>query len=256
MADVGELAGKVALVTGAGSGIGRASALAFARAGARVAVSDVDVARGEDTVNAIQADGGEAMFCRADVAVSGDVVALLRNTVEAFGGLDCAHNNAGIEGPRAALHDYTEEAWDRVLAVNLRGMWLCMQHEIRQMLLQGGGSIVNTASVAGLIGSASGICAYNVSKHGVVGLTRTVALEYARRGIRVNAVCPGFVTTPMLDRLLGGDDALTARFAAAQPLGRFAMPEEIAAAVVWLSSDAASYVTGLAMPVDGGYTVQ
>ena len=175
---------------------------------------------------------------------------------DAYGRLDCAHNNAGIEGARAALHEYPAEAWDRVLAVNLTGLWRCMQQEIRQMLAQGGGAIVNTASVAGLVGSVSGICAYNASKHGVVGLTQTAALEYARRGIRVNAVCPGFVVTPMLDRLLGGDAALTARFAAAQPTGRYATPEEIAAAVVWLCSDAASYVTGLAMPVDGGYLAQ
>jgi NAD(P)-dependent dehydrogenase (short-subunit alcohol dehydrogenase family) len=252
----GYVDGKVALVTGAGSGIGRASAEAFARAGARVVAADLDAASGEETVARIGAAGGEALFVRADVSVAAEVAALVGRAIDAYGRLDCAHNNAGIEGVRAALHEYPEDAWDRVLAVNLKGIWLCMQHEIGQMLRQGGGAVVNTASVAGLIGSVSGICAYNASKHGVVGLTKTAALEYAKQGIRVNAVCPGFVTTPMLERAFGGDAPLMARFAAAQPTGRYAAPEEIAAAVVWLCSDAASYVTGLAMPVDGGYVAQ
>jgi NAD(P)-dependent dehydrogenase (short-subunit alcohol dehydrogenase family) len=250
------LAGKVALVTGGGSGIGRASALAFAREGARVVVADADADGGEETLTQVRRAGGDGLFVSADVSDAAAVAALVGRTVETYGRLDCAHNNAGIEGARAALHEYPVEAWDRVLAVNLTGLWQCMQHEIRQMLRQGRGAIVNTASVAGLIGSVSGICAYNASKHGVVGLTKTAALEYARRGIRVNAVCPGFVTTPMLDRLLGGDAVLAERFAAAQPIGRYAAPEEIAEAVVWLCSDAASYVTGLIMPVDGGYVAQ
>ena len=253
---MGTLEGKVVLVTGGASGIGRATALAAAHAGARIVVAEMDAAGGNATVEAIQAADGEALFVRADVSVASEVAALVGRAVGAYGRLDCAHNNAGVEGPRAALHEYPEEAWDRVLAINLKGIWLCMQHEIRQMLQQGRGAIVNTASVAWLIGSSSGICAYNASKHGVVGLTRTAALEYAKRGIRVNAVCPGFVATPMLDRLLGGDAAVAARFAAAQPIGRYAAPEEIAGAVVWLLSEAASYVTGLAMPIDGGYAAQ
>ena len=252
----GSLAGKIALVTGGGSGIGRASALAFAREGAQVIVADTDAAGGEETLAQIRQAGGDGLAIRADVTDAADVAALVERAVAAYGRLDCAHNNAGIEGPRAALHEYPEEAWDRVLAVNLTGVWRCMRREIRQMLAQGGGAIVNTASVAGLIGSSSGICAYNASKHGVVGLTKTAALEYARRGIRVNAVCPGLVETPMLGRLFGGDAALAERFAATQPTGRYATPEEVAAAVVWLCSDAAAYVTGLAMPIDGGYVAQ
>jgi NAD(P)-dependent dehydrogenase (short-subunit alcohol dehydrogenase family) len=252
----GQLTGKVALVTGGGSGIGRATALAAAREGARLVVADADPAGGEETVGAVRAAGGEALFVRADVSVAAEAGALVGRTVAVYGRLDCAHNNAGVEGPRAPLHAYAEAAWDRVMAVNLKGTWLCMQHEIRQMLEQGGGAVVNTASVAGLIGSSSGICAYNASKHGIVGLTRTAALEYAKSGVRVNAVCPGLVATPMTDRLFGGDAALAARFAAALPTGRSAAPEEVAAAVVWLCSDAASYVTGVAMPVDGGYLVQ
>lgn len=250
------LTGKVALVTGGASGIGRASALAFAEAGARVVIADIAFEQGEETAELIRQAGGEAVFVRSDVSSASDVEALIDRVVTTFGRLDCAHNNSGIEGVRAALHEYPAAVWERVLAVNLSGIWICLQHEIRQMIRQGNGAIVNTSSVAGLIGSGSGICAYNASKHGVLGLTRTAALEYAGHGIRVNAVCPGFVTTPMADRLLGGDSQLAARFASAHPLGRFGTPREVAEAVVWLCSDAAAYITGQALPIDGGYTVQ
>lgn len=254
----GMLEGKIALVTGAGSGIGRASALAFARAGATVVVADVNVEAGRQVAAQIEAMSEETLFVPVDVANEIDVAELVRIIVERYGRLDCAHNNAGIEGAVAPLHLYSEESWQRVIAVNLTGTWLCMKYEIQQMLAQGRGAIVNTSSVAGLIGSKSGISAYNASKHGVVGLTKTAALEYARQGIRVNAVCPGFIETPMSDRLFTalGASHLVAQFAASMPVGRLGSAEEVAEAVVWLCSDAASYVTGVAMPVDGGYFAQ
>jgi NAD(P)-dependent dehydrogenase (short-subunit alcohol dehydrogenase family) len=247
------LAGKITLVTGAGSGIGRASALAFAREGARVIVADVDIEGGEETLAQLRQAGSNGLFVRTDVTDASSVAAMITETVAAYGRLDCAHNNAGIEGPQVPLHEYPVEAWDRVLAVNLTGVWLCMQHEIGQMLRQGGGAIVNTASIQGLIGAVSGICAYNASKHAVVGLTKTAALEYAKQRIRVNAVCPGFTETPMIERLEGGDPVLAAQMAAMVPVGRYATAAEIAEAVVWLCSDAASFVTGVAIPIDGGY---
>jgi NAD(P)-dependent dehydrogenase (short-subunit alcohol dehydrogenase family) len=252
----GSVSGKVALVTGAASGIGRSTALFFAREGARVVVSDVDVAGGEETVRkveaSVEASGGEAIFVRADVSRPDEVEALVGRTVEFYGRLDCAVNNAGIEGPMATpTADYAEEDWDRVQAINLKGVWLCMKHEIPRMLEGGGGAIVNTSSVAGLVGF-EGICAYVAAKHGVVGLTRTAALEYAGSGIRVNAVCPGVIKTPMIDRATGGSAEAQEQFAAIEPVGRMGTPEEIAEAIVWLCSDAASFVTGVPMPVDGG----
>ena len=251
----GELEGKVALVTGAGAGIGRASALAFAGAGARVMVSDVVVDGGEETVGQIQAAGGEATFVRADVSQRTDVEALVRQTLETYGRLDCAHNNAGIEGELAATADCAEANWDRTITINLKGVWLCMRSEIPQMLQQGGGAIVNTSSVAGLVGFPN-LPAYVATKHGVVGLTRTAALEYAEQGIRVNAVCPGVIQTAMIDRIVGGDAEAEAQFTALEPVGRMGSPAEVAQAVVWLCSDAASFVTGVAMPVDGGFVAQ
>jgi NAD(P)-dependent dehydrogenase (short-subunit alcohol dehydrogenase family) len=253
----GRLEGKVALVTGAGSGIGRASALAFAREGAKVVVSDVAEERSRETIAAIVAGGGEATFVRADVSVPEDVAALVRAVVEAFGRLDCAHNNAGITGADTGVgptHLHPEETWHRVIAVNLTGVWLCMKHETAQMLAQGGGAIVNTASAAGLIGLA-GVSAYVASKHGVVGLTRTAALEYAQQGIRVNAVCPGYIRTPMTAAGFA-DPERRARNIAREPIGRYGEPEEVAEVVVWLCSDAASFVTGHALAVDGGYLAQ
>ena len=251
----GELEGKIALVTGAGSGIGRESALAFAASRARVMVSDVVVEGGEETVAQIKAAGGDATFMRADVSQGADVEALIRQTVETYGRLDCAHNNAGIEGDMAPTADCTEANWDRTIAINLKGVWLCMRYEIPQMLEQGGGVIVNTSSVAGLVGFVN-LPAYVATKHGVAGLTRTAALEYAQQGIRVNAVCPGVINTPMIDRIVAGDAEAEAQFTALEPVGRMGSPAEVAQAVVWLCSDAASFVTGVAMPVDGGFVAQ
>lgn len=252
----GLVAGKVALVTGAGSGIGRATALAFYREGAKVVVSDVAVEGGEETVRLIKQAGGEAIFMKADVSKEAEVEALVNKAMQTYGRLDCAHNNAGVPGPNKMTVDITEDRWDKVIAVNLKGVWLCMKYEIAQMLKQGGGAIVNTSSDAGLVGVRRG-AAYVASKHGVIGLTKTAALEYAKSGIRVNAVCPGPIDTPML-RGPGGErvDRFIDRMVAAQPGGRLGKPEEIAEAAVWLCSDAASFVTGHALPVDGGYMAQ
>jgi len=247
--------GKVALVTGGGSGIGRATSLALAQEGATVVVSDIVVAGGEETVRMIKDAGGKASFIKADVSKNAEVEALIKKAVETYGRLDCAFNNAGIEGDMASTVDCSEENWDRTIAINLTGVWLCMKHEIPQMLKQGSGAIVNTASVAGLVGF-QGLSAYVASKHGVNGLTKTAALEYAKQGIRVNAVCPGVIHTPMVDRLFKSQPGAGETIAAMEPVGRLGKPEEIAAAVVWLCSDAASFVTGLPMAVDGGLIAQ
>ena len=251
----GLVTGKVAIVTGGGSGIGRASALAFAREGAKVVVADVVVEGGEETVRLIQHNGGAAIFVKTNESKAAEVEALVARAVLTYGRLDCAHNNAGIEGPGATTVDYAEESWERVLAINLTGVWLCMKYEIPQMLKQGSGAIVNTASTAGLVGYPRG-SAYVASKHGVVGLTKTAALEYAKSGIRVNAVCPGAIDTPMMGRITDHRPQRAARMAAAEPVGRMGQPAEIAEAVVWLCSEAASFVTGHAMAVDGGMTAQ
>jgi NAD(P)-dependent dehydrogenase (short-subunit alcohol dehydrogenase family) len=251
----GLVAGKVALVTGASSGIGRATALAFARQGAKVVVADVTGEGGEETVALVQKAGGEAVFVKTDVSKAVEVEALVAKAVATYGRLDCAYNNAGIAGKSKTVVEDTEDNWDRILAINLKGVWLCLKYEIVQMLKQGGGAIVNTASDAGLIGVRRG-GAYVASKHGVVGLTKTAALEYAKAGIRVNCVCPGPIDTPMLQGIGGRNQAMIERMVAAQPGGRLGKPEEIAEAAVWLCSDAASFVTGLPMPVDGGYTAQ
>jgi NAD(P)-dependent dehydrogenase (short-subunit alcohol dehydrogenase family) len=247
----GRLEGKAALVTGSGSGIGRATALLFAREGARVIVSDVNVSGAEETVAAIQKKGGEARFIRCDVSKPTEVEALIRGAVEAFGRLDCAVNNAGISGAIGPTGDYPEEAWDRVIATNLTGVWLCMKQEIQQMLKQGGGSIANTASVAGLVGFPMAP-AYTAAKHGVVGLTKVAALEYAKANIRINAVCPGLVRTPMITDTTSKNPQIEQALIAEEPVGRMADPEEIAEALVWLCSGAASFITGAALPVDGG----
>src|SRR5438093_11533139 len=252
----GRLDGKIALVTGGSSGIGRASALAFAREGAKVVVADVTAEGGQETVRLIKEAGGEARFLKVDVARAAEVETLITQTVAAYGRLDCAYNNAGIEGAFVSTTEYPEADWDRVLAINLKGVWLCMKYEITQMLQQGGGAIVNTASIMGLVGSWSRSGAYNASKHGVVGLTKTAALEYATSGIRVNAVCPGYIHTPLIEEALTSNPALEAQIVARHPVGRMGKPEEIAEAVVWLCSDAASFVTGHTMTVDGGYVAQ
>ncbi|HTL11253.1 MAG TPA: SDR family oxidoreductase [Bdellovibrionota bacterium] len=247
--------GKVAFVTGGASGIGRATALAYARDGADVAVVDMDSDGGVQTAKMIETMGRKAIFIKCDVGSDAEVKKAITATVDRFGRLDCAFNNAGIEGAQALTADATEENFDRVIRANLKGVWLCMKYQIPHMLRQGGGSIVNCSSVAGLEGF-QGIPAYVASKHGVVGLTRAAALEYAQKNIRVNAVCPGVIQTPMIDRFTHGDAQIQKSLAAGEPVGRVGRPEEVAEAAVWLSSDAASFVTGHPMAVDGGWVAQ
>jgi NAD(P)-dependent dehydrogenase (short-subunit alcohol dehydrogenase family) len=247
----GWLDGRVALVTGGGAGIGRATALAFHREGARVVVGDVDSAAADATVRVIVASGGQALAVVTDVARAAAVEALVEQTLAGYGRLDCAFNNAGVNEEQHALAEGSEEQWDRTLAINLKGVWLCMKYEISAMLRGGGGAIVNTASVLGLSGSR-GNPAYVASKHGVIGLTKSAALDYAPSHIRVNAVCPGTIHTPMYVRREGRDPEHDARVATSIPLGRLGQPGEVAEAVVWLCSDAASFVTGHALVVDGG----
>jgi NAD(P)-dependent dehydrogenase (short-subunit alcohol dehydrogenase family) len=250
------LEGKVSLVTGGSSGIGRASALAFAREGAKVVVADVNVAGGEETVSMIKKASGEAIFVKADVANAIEVEALINKAIKTYGRLDCAHNNAGIGvAPGIYLADYAEENWDLVINVNLKGVWLCMKYEIPYMIKQKSGAIVNTASTFSLVASP-GLSAYIASKAGVAGLTRAAALEYASAGIRVNAVGPGPINTPLLQQAAALDPKGLAVWRAQIPLGRIGNPEEVANAVVWLCSGAASFVTGLVMIVDGGVTAQ
>jgi NAD(P)-dependent dehydrogenase (short-subunit alcohol dehydrogenase family) len=253
----GRVEGKVALVTGGASGIGRATALTFAREGAKLIIADMNEDGGQQTAHMIRENGGEAIFVKTDVTQATAVEALISKAVETYGRLDCAHNNAGVtQRAYPSTAEYPEDDWHRVLAVNLTGVWLCMKYEIPQMLKHEGGAIVNTASVAGLVGLA-GRSAYVASKHGVVGITRTAALEYAKQGIRVNCVCPGYIRTPMVEYVLQHAGAqMEAQMVAREPIGRLGTPEEIAETVVWLCSDAASFVTGHTMTVDGGYVVQ
>ncbi len=255
----GSLDGKVALVTGGSSGFGRATSLAFAREGAKVVIGNRGVAGGEETVRMIQSLGGDAKFVKTDVSIAKEVEALVAQTVEIYGALHCAFNNAGILGALAPTADCTEENWGRVLDVNLTGIWVSMKYELQQMRRQPGGVIVNNSSAVGLVGNQN-YPAYVASKHGVVGLTRAAALEYATAGIRINAVCPASTRTPEWERVYGGSPArlteMEARATARIPLGRLGRPEEVAEAVVWLCSDAASFVTGHAMAVDGGFVAQ
>lgn len=247
-----ELQGKVGLVTGGTSGIGRDTAVLFARAGAKVAVAGRREPQGKETIELIRAAGGEGLFVKADVSKASEVDALIQKTVQRFGRLDVAFNNAGIEGVWVSIIRQSEEDWDRTIDINLKGVWLCLKYEIRQMLKQGGGgAIVNMASIQGLVGSA-GAAAYTASKHGVVGLTKVAALETARHGIRINAVCPAAVETPLSERIFGAPEVH--KFVlSCHPLGRFGKPAEVAEAVVWMCSDRASFMTGQSLVLDGGF---
>lgn len=249
------LSNRVTLITGGGSGIGRAAALACAEEGGKIIIADTDVEGGEETRRQIHDKGGEALFIRADVSKTADVQGLVTQAVKHYGRLDCAFNNAGIEGESTPLAESKEEVWDRVLGINLKGVWLCMKYELLQMLKQGSGAIVNNASVLGLVGTPSNP-AYTASKHGVVGLTKSAALAYAQSGIRVNVVCPGFIQSPLTDRKFALSPERRDAVIAKHPIGRLGTTNEIAAAVVWLFSDASSFVTGHTLTVDGGYVIQ
>jgi NAD(P)-dependent dehydrogenase (short-subunit alcohol dehydrogenase family) len=247
-----QLEGRVALVTGASSGIGQATAIALARAGARVVVASRGIQGNTETVERIRQEGGEAIAIRTDVTRASEVESLVRGTVEHYGRLDIAFNNAGTNNVPRPLHECDEDEWDTVLDTNLKAVWLCMKYELRQMLAQGGGSIVNMSSMAGLIGT-KGLGLYTASKHGVLGLTKTAALEYAQRNIRVNAVCPAIIRgTVLVEKLFQESPELGKALEAIHPMGRTGQPEEVAAGVVWLCSDAASFVTGHALNIDGG----
>lgn len=246
---------RVALVTGDGSGIGRASALAFSKAGARVAAVDIDAKGAGETVRMITETGGTAIFMEADVSSSAAVESTVQAVVRVYGRLDFAHNNAGIEGDIAKTAEYSEENWDKVIATNLKSAWLCLKYELLQMIPRGQGVIVNTSSVYGLLGCERGMPAYAASKHGIIGLTKTAALEYAPSGIRVNAVCPGPVNTPFRERLVA-KSAEGCKEPDRYPLGRIAEPDEIAHAVIWLCSDEASFITGSTIVIDGGLSVR
>ena len=250
------LAGKVALITGSASGIGRATALACAREGARTVVSDVDIEGGGETVAMIERSAGEAIFVRADVTEEEEVAALVQSAVAAYGQLDCAFNNAGLE--REYTHPterFSEESFRATIETNVHGVWLCMKYEIEQMSKQGSGAIVNSSSIAGLVGIPRQPV-YVGSKHAVSGMTKSAAVEFAERGIRINAVAPGLVDTPLMERIYASNPDLRAEADSWQPIGRPGKPEEIAEAVVWLMSDRASYVLGHVMAVDGGFVAR
>ncbi len=249
------LENRVILVTGGGSGIGRATSLLLAREGAKVTIADYVPESAERTMKIIKESGGEASCFATDVSVAGQVEAMINRTVATYGRLDGAFNNAGIEGRMVDTAEYPEDIFDRIMAINLKGVWLCMKYEIPQLLKTGGGSIVNTASGAGLVGVAK-LSAYNASKHGVVGLTKTAALEYAQKNIRVNCVCPGVINTPMVARMIDSGGMNEQESIAAEPVKRMGRPEEIGEGVVWLLSDAASFVTGHSMSIDGGFVAQ
>ena len=246
---------KVVLITGGGSGIGRATALLFAKAGARLALADIDAQSGQETAEFITSHGSEAIFMQTDVSHADQVLNMIEETVARYGRLDCAFNNAGIEGETKRTMDVTEDDFDRIIAVNLKGVWLCMKYELEQMVRQGHGAIVNTASVAGLVGAHS-LPVYAASKHGVVGLTRSAAVEYARKGIRVNAVCPAVIRTAMVERAMDAFPKLKEGMVGNNPSKRLGEADEVAEAVLWLCSDASSFTNGATLTVDGGLTAQ
>lgn len=250
-----DFTGKVAFITGAGSGMGASTAAAFAEAGAAVAIVDLDGAAAERFAEELNADGHRALGIGCDVSDEAQVADAVARTVETFGSLDMAFNNAGIMLPPVDSADETADAFDKIVAVNLRGVWASMKHELAQMRQQGSGAIVNCSSLGGLVGG-SGRASYHATKHGVLGQTKSVALQYGPIGVRVNAVCPGTIATPMVDRMTTGGEFDSEEAIAGIPLGRLGRPEEIAGAVLWLCSDAASFVTGVALPVDGGFTAQ
>lgn len=249
------LQNKVALITGGGSGIGRASALRLAEEGARVMISDVNEVGGEETARLIEANGGEAAFVRCDVAQASEVEAMVKSTVQRFGGLDIALNNAGVGGAMLNADKLEEDVWDFVMNVNLKGVWLCTKYELPEMLRRGGGSIINVASLAGLLGFR-GNAVYAASKHGVIGFTKSVALEYARLGVRVNAICPGFTETPMVTNMIAEVPRMEDMTRNSSPMRRLGRVEEIADAVLYLASDMSSFVNGHSLTLDGGASIQ
>ncbi len=246
---------KVVLITGGGSGIGRATAILFAKSGAKLAIADIDPQSGQETADFITNHGSEALFIQTDVSRAEQVLHMVEATVAQYGRLDCAFNNAGIEGETKRTMDVSEADFDRIISINLKGVWLCMKYELEQMVHQGHGSIVNTASVAGLVGAHS-LPVYAASKHGVVGLTRSAAVEYARKGVRVNAVCPAVIRTPMVERAMESFPQLKEGMLNSNPSRRLGEADEVAEAVLWLCSDASSFTNGATLTVDGGLTAQ
>ncbi len=246
---------RIALVTGGGSGIGRSTCLAFSREGAKIVVSDINEKTGQETLDMVRKIGGEGIFIQADVTQSSQVAMLIEETLQHYKRLDCAFNNAGIEARVSPTAECTEEDWDRVISINLKSVFLCMKYELKHMVSQKRGAIVNCASVGGLVGFPGG-AVYVASKHGVVGLTHAASLDYAAMGIRINAVCPGLIRTPMIDRVEQKNPGMKSQLTSLEPIGRMGLPEEVAESVLWLCSDSASFVTGHAMAVDGGWVAR